>query len=731
MPPTPKECPVKECDYKKPAGLPNYDTVYKDIEMHLQYFHMDIRPPPQQPTVGAGPKADKLPRPTIGEGATDSDWVFFSDQWLRYKRSTGLSGQSAVDQLWACLNDTLARAVYDSGENNNSDEGKLMESIKKLAVRAQNKLVNVTNFLGMGQDRDETAGAFTARLKGQGAVCDFVVECSISTCKNKTSYADKMIAHQLVRGLADPEVQEQVLGHAATNTELDLTAISKFIEAKETGKRSTGLISAAAGLNRISDYQRGRSNTLPSRTPPDPPSSPPEGNCGWCGTVGHGRRPSKETREKSCKAFAASCKKCGKTGHFQTCCRTRDNKLNQLTHITGSFCQLSVSTRSGRQVKTLQHHTYDLYKGWVARAPAPHPLAKVEVSLCTSGYLELDLPAPRVTNKTTTRMGMTDTGAQMVVGDMSLVHSLGITRKELIPLANRVNVANDTSLGMIGGILIKLRATDVFGNTTESLQLCYISDTVQSLFLSREACEDLGFITKDFPNTKEASMNSMEQAITRPCQCPDRALPPKPSPPPANIQDTEELKKLVEERYAASAFNQCDHQRLPLMTDSPPLQLHVNSKATPVAVHKAVPVPIHWQQQVKAELDRDIRLGVIEQVPIGEPTTWCSRMVVCPKKDGSPRRTVDLQCLNRAAVRQTHATESPFHQAASIPSGTLKTVLDCWNGYHSIPLAEADRHYTTFTTPWGCYRILVAPQGFLAAGDAYTARFDKIVSEVA
>ena len=98
---------------------------------------------------------------------------------------------------------------------------------------------------------------------------------------------------------------------------------------------------------------------------------------------------------------------------------------------------------------------------------------------------------------------MKDTGAQMVVGDMSLVHSLGITRKELIPLANRVNVANDTSLGMIGGILIKLTATDVFGNTTESLQLCYISDTVQSLFLSREACEDLGFITKDFPNTKE------------------------------------------------------------------------------------------------------------------------------------------------------------------------------------------------------------------------------------
>jgi len=64
----------------------------------------------------------------------------------------------------------------------------------------------------------------------------------------------------------------------------------------------------------------------------------------------------------------------------------------------------------------------------------------------------------------------------MVVGDKALVHILGITRRELIPLANRVKVANDTNLRLIGGILIKLTATDVFGNTTEPLQLCYISD---------------------------------------------------------------------------------------------------------------------------------------------------------------------------------------------------------------------------------------------------------------
>ena len=34
-----------------------------------------------------------------------------------------------------------------------------------------------------------------------------------------------------------------------------MTNMSKFIEAKETGKRPTAQIDAAAGLNKISDYK--------------------------------------------------------------------------------------------------------------------------------------------------------------------------------------------------------------------------------------------------------------------------------------------------------------------------------------------------------------------------------------------------------------------------------------------------------------------------------------------
>ena len=69
----------------------------------------------------------------------------------------------------------------------------------------------------------------------------------------------------------------------------------------------------------------------------------------------------------------------------------------------------------------------------------------------------------------------------------------------------------------------------------------------------------------------------------------------------------------------------------------------VDPDAKPVANHTSVPVSLHWKSEVKAGLDPDVRLGVLELVPVGEPVTWCHRMVVCAKKNGKPRSTVVLR----------------------------------------------------------------------------------------
>jgi hypothetical protein len=189
----------------------------------------------------------------------------------------------------------------------------------------------------------------------------------------------------------------------------------------------------------------------------------------------------------------------------------------------------------------------------------------------------------------------------------------------------------------------------------------------------------------------------------------------------------ESLKQWLLEYYSATAFNTCENQPLPLMTGEP-LALHIDPEARPIAVHKPALVPIHWQEKVKADLERDIKIGVLERVDQNTPVTWCSRMVVTAKADGTPRRTVDLQPLNKHSVRQTHHVPTPFHLADRIPQGTKKTVTDAWNGYHSVPIRDEDKHVTTFITPWGRFRYRVAPQGFIASGDAYNQRFDAIIA---
>ena len=121
------------------------------------------------------------------------------------------------------------------------------------------------------------------------------------------------------------------------------------------------------------------------------------------------------------------------------------------------------------------------------------------------------------------------------------------------------------------------------------------------------------------------------------------------------------------DHYAASTFNNCKHQPLPMMQGAAPMRLLLKEDAQPVAIHKPATIPAHWQEQVRSEIERDIKLGVLERVPHNTPVTWCSRMHVVAKKTGEPRRVIDYRAVNAASRRQTHYVEPPFAQARGVP----------------------------------------------------------------
>ena len=281
-PPNAKKCYVPDCEYATTPGLPNYELVMKDLELHVKYAHMANTRVQADNQGGGSSKADKLPRPTMNEGLTESDCAHFIDKWNRYKCSAlkGATQQYVTDQLWACCDQSLESAVYNSGINSDTTEDHLLKAIKKIAVRAQNTLVNVVKFLELGQDTEESVSSYTAHLKGQASVCNFAIKCKDSTCNKLTSYSDQMVCHQLVRGLADPTIQEQILSYAAENPDLDLNATLKYIEAKESGKRSSNMLSSSGGINRIAAHKVSKA---PGTENHDKTEIADNRKCGWCG----------------------------------------------------------------------------------------------------------------------------------------------------------------------------------------------------------------------------------------------------------------------------------------------------------------------------------------------------------------------------------------------------------------------------------------------------------------
>ena len=180
--------------------------------------------------------------------------------------------------------------------------------------------------------------------------------------------------------------------------------------------------------------------------------------------------------------------------------------------------------------------------------------------------------------------------------------------------------------------------------------------------------------------------------------------------------------------YASSAFNQCNRQPWPKITGKP-MKFHTKPDVKPYYCRKPAVVPIHFREQVRNDLEADVKKGVLERVPAGESMEWCTRMVVQTKKNGTARRTVDLSYLSRHGLPEPHHTRSAPMIAKSVPAGKLKTVLDCKDGYHGIEIDADDRKKTAFATEWGCYRYRRAPQGYLSSGDTYGRHTDAVIEE--
>ena len=389
---------------------------------------------------------------------------------------------------------------------------------------------------------------------------------------------------------------------------------------------------------------------------------------------------------------------------------------------------------------TLDHHIFDGTQGWVAAESKKQPTVELTISINGNDYQQMSLPTPTPAITPSQVQTITDTGAQSSLMGLPIFLQLGLGLKSLIPVTRKMHAANNEGINVLGAILVRLSGADANGDIIECGEMVYISDSTEKFYMSRHAMEQLRIIAPDFPKigavppqVQVASNNEPSpQAELAPCGCPLRQLPPeRPASLPfeAIEENTELMKNWLLERFASSTFNTCSHQPLPKIT-GPPMRIHVDPEATPVAVRTPATTPIKWQEEVKEDRAKDIRLGVIERVLPNTPTKWLHRAMWTRKPSGGLRRVVDMQAINKHSLRETHHTVPPYKQARIIPPNTIRTVTDAWNGYHSVPVHEEDRDYLQFLCEEGRFRYCVNPQGFVASGDAYTYRYDMIIIDV-
>ena len=62
----------------------------------------------------------------------------------------------------------------------------------------------------MRQDRDETVRSFGAGLQGQANICKFIVK--LLGCSMDVKYTEAIMRDVLSRGMADSEIQRDLLG---------------------------------------------------------------------------------------------------------------------------------------------------------------------------------------------------------------------------------------------------------------------------------------------------------------------------------------------------------------------------------------------------------------------------------------------------------------------------------------------------------------------------------------
>ena len=210
-------------------------------------------------------------------------------------------------------------------------EVNVLAAMKTLAVRSENIMVARYALHDMRQGREEPIRSFYTRIKGQTDTCDYRIKCTKTDCAEMVDFAGEILRDVFARGIVDDEIQLDLISDQ--NQKMKLEEMIKFVEARESGKRSashlldTPSVNAASSTYRRNKQQevrtRGVSTTKPRPDPKPEHTFDSTALCWFCAERGHGKNPSWSIRRSKCPAYGKQCGKCKIMNHVERACLGR------------------------------------------------------------------------------------------------------------------------------------------------------------------------------------------------------------------------------------------------------------------------------------------------------------------------------------------------------------------------------------------------------------------------
>ena len=223
---------MPKVQYSFPDCPHTTDDLPAELVLKLLDIHAGSHATPPQPTV----KIERVRHPTVSSAGTSEEWQYFQTRWGEYVAATKISGTDRVIQLLECCDNQLRKDLTRAAGKSLTlqSEEEVLRAIKRLAVREENIMVARVALHDMRQDNDETIRSFGARIRGQANVCQYNTACP--SCSTTVDFTDCILWDVLARGIADNEIQLDLLGDA--KQDMTLEEMLKFVESKESGKCS-------------------------------------------------------------------------------------------------------------------------------------------------------------------------------------------------------------------------------------------------------------------------------------------------------------------------------------------------------------------------------------------------------------------------------------------------------------------------------------------------------------